>query len=86
MLFGFLSGAYPERLPPGASVKLYNMVATPPLLNWLDKQKACSIEVVLSQSLHNDLGGDEWFRWGDLHGANVRSIGGTGLYVPGWLP
>lgn len=81
-----LSGTYPAALPPKVDLKIFNMVATAEFLGWLEKQAPASIDVTLSESLYRDLHGDDWFTWSDKHPANVRVVGGAGLYVPNWMP
>ncbi|MFA6286580.1 MAG: O-antigen ligase family protein [Opitutaceae bacterium] len=82
-----LSGNVPDKLPPKSRVCVLNMPASPELLHWLQAQMPSAVEVVLSDSLCDALKCATWSEWAAKDKrVTLRVMGGTGLYVPNWMP
>ena len=82
-----LSGTVPDKLPPKSRVCVLNMPASPELLNWMQAQEPNEITVVLSDSLCDALKCATWSEWAAKDKkVTLRVMGGTGLYVPNWMP
>ena len=82
-----LSGSVPEKLPPQSRVFVLNIPASPELLEWLRVHAPNEITVVLSDSLCDALKCATWSEWAAKDNRVIlRVMGGTGLYVPNWMP
>ena len=82
-----LSGKLPDALPAKVRVRVFNLPASAETLAWLEKQEPASLAIVLSDSLCGDLRCEDWLKWSERHPeTSVRLIGGTGLYIPDWVP
>ncbi len=81
-----LSGSVPDKLPPKSRICIFNMPASPQLLQWLQAQMPSAVEVVLSDSLGDALQTAAWSEWSAKDNkVALKIMGGTGLYVPDWL-